>query len=269
MRKFSILLLAVTVVFAFTFAGCDFVTDMIGGGGGDQPPAPAPPAPTPAPAPAPTPAPAPAPVPNTGGMGGSYTESGYLNGPGDSYNFTVDAGTQSQVDVIFDYPYGSVDFWVKVVGEDGYTVLGDFDLDNGEIIQLLGGGTFYLTIYSRMGAGYWSGTYELTGSGGGAMGPSTGMSSCNVSGNSAWGYLNGPGDYCDWSIYAQSDYIEVVFDYPVGSVDFWVEVVGEDGYTVLGDFDLDNGEIIQLMGGGMFYLTVYSNYGAGDWSAYW
>lgn len=254
MRKLSIVLFSIFLIFSFTFAGCDFITDMIGGGGGDQPPAPAPPAP--APAPAPTPAPAPS-------TGGSFTESGYLNGPGDSYNFTVDAGTQSQVDVVFDYPYGSVDFWVKVVGEDGYTVLGDFDLDNGEIIQLLGGGTFYLTIYSRMGAGYWSGTYELAGGGMGMGG------NCNSSGNSAWGYLNGPGDYCDWSIYAQTDYIEVVFDYPVGSVDFWVEVVGEDGYTVLGDFDLDNGEIIQLMGGGMFYLTVYSNYGAGNWSAAW
>ena len=251
MKKFSILLLAVTVVFAFTFAGCDFITDMIGGGGGDQPPAPAPPAPAPAPMPAPAP-----------DTGGSFTESGYLNGPGDSYNFTVNAGTQYQVDVVFDYPYGSVDFWVKIVGEDGYTVLGDFDLDNGEVIQLLGGGTFYLTIYSRMGAGYWSGTYEL----GSAM--DTG-GNCNSSGNSAWGYLSGPGDYCDWSLYAQSDTIDVMFTYPVGSVDFWVEVVGEDGYTVLGDFDLDNNESIQLIGGGTFYLTVYSNYGAGDWSAYW
>ena len=45
------------------------------------------------------------------------------------------------------------------------------------------------------------------------------------------------------------------FTYPVGSVDFWVEVVGQDGYTVLGDFDLDNGSVIQLSGGGTFYLT--------------
>ena len=196
----------------------------------------------------------------TAGTASAITESGYLNGPGSTYSFTVNAGSQNQVDVVFDYPYGSVDFWVKVVGEDGYSVLGDFDLDNGETIQLLGGGTFYLTVYSRMGAGYWSAEYYFGGGGGG---------NCNTSGNSAWGSLYGPGDACSWSIYSSINTLNVTFSYPKGSVDYWVEVVGQDGYTVLGNFDLDNGEIIQLMGGGTFYLTIYSNYGSGNWSAGW
>ncbi len=84
------------------------------------------------------------------------TESGYLSGPGASYTFTVNAGSVTYLEVTFSYPKGSVDFWVKVVGQDGRTVLGNFDLDNGEIIQLQGGGTFYLTVYSNRGAGYWS-----------------------------------------------------------------------------------------------------------------
>jgi len=192
------------------------------------------------------------------------TESGYLSGPGASYTFTVNAGNVNYVEVTFSWPKGAADFWVKVVGQDGRTVLGNFDLDNGEIIQLSGGGTFYLTVYSNRGAGYWSAGYAL--SGGGAPGPS---GSCNVYSNSASGYLVGPGDSCNWSIYAYSNYVEVPFSYPKGSADFWVKVIGQDGYTVLGNFDLDNGEIIQLSGGGTFYLTIYSNRGAGNWSCSW
>ena len=193
------------------------------------------------------------------------TESGYLSGPGASYTFTVNAGNVNSVDVTFSYPMGSVDFWIKVVGQDGYTILGNFDLDNGEIINLSGGGTFYLTIYSNYGAGYWSADYYLAG----GTGPAPTGSGCNVGSNSAWGYLSGPGDDCTWSIYAYSNYLEVPFTYPKGSVDFWVEVVGQDGYTILGNFDLDNGEIITLSGGGTFYLTIYSNYGSGKWNASW
>ena len=82
--------------------------------------------------------------------------SGYLAGLGSKYVITVEAGGNTYVEVPFAYPRGSVDFWVTIVGEDGETVLGDFDLDNGEIMLLQGGGTFYLVIYSRGGSGNWS-----------------------------------------------------------------------------------------------------------------
>jgi hypothetical protein len=97
----------------------------------------------------------------------------------------------------------------------------------------------------------------------------TSPSSCEIFGSEASGYLNGPNDSCSWDIFARSDHVEVVFDYPEGSVDFWVEVIGEDGYSVLGDFDLDNGEIIRLLGGGTFYMKIYSKSGSGNWSAEW
>ncbi len=82
-----------------------------------------------------------------GSNASAMNQSGYLSGPGASYTFTVDAGTNNYLEVNFSYPKGSVKFWVEVVGSDGTTVLGNFDLDNGEVIQLSGGGTFYLTIY--------------------------------------------------------------------------------------------------------------------------
>ena len=188
----------------------------------------------------------------------AVTESGYLAGPGSSYSFTVNAGSVDYVEVLFSYPVGSVDFWVEVVGEDGFTVLGDFDLDSGEVIILQNGGTFYLTIYSDSGGGSWSATYNLGG------GSTTTGSAVTES-----GYLAGPGSSYSFTVNAGTvDYVEVTFSYPMGSVDFWVEVLEPESGTVLGDFDLYNdGEIIQLMGGGTFYLTIYSNSGGGNWSA--
>jgi hypothetical protein len=90
---------------------------------------------------------------------GSHTEGGYLSGPGASYTFTVNAGSNNFLEVPFTYPKGQASFWVRVVGQDGSTVLGDFDLDKGEVVQLMGGGTFYLTVYSKTGAGNWSAKY--------------------------------------------------------------------------------------------------------------
>ncbi|MBN1883478.1 MAG: hypothetical protein JW885_15025 [Deltaproteobacteria bacterium] len=189
----------------------------------------------------------------------AVTESGYLN-PGASYTF----GANGPTDIYFSYPKGSVDFWVEVISPNGS--VSDFDLDNGEIIQLTAGGYYTVTIWSNWGAGYWSAEYYPTSGGGGGGG----SSNCNASGRSAWGYLTGPGDACSWSIYDTSGNFNVYFTYPAGSVDFWVEIVGQDGYTVLGVYDLDNSRGgINLSGGGTFYLTIYSNYGAGDWSCSW
>ncbi len=136
MKKLFVVMVLAAVAFALVLPGC----------GQQQPQTPAPAAPQ-----------GPAPMGPT--TPGTHTESGYLAGPGASYTFVVNAGNNTYVEVPFTYPKGSVKFWVKVVGQDGSTVLGDFDLDNGEIIQLSGGGTFYVTIYSKMGAGNWSATY--------------------------------------------------------------------------------------------------------------
>jgi hypothetical protein len=140
MKKLFTAILLAAVAFALILPGC----------GNQQPQVPAPAGPQ-----------GPAPLgPQTGPTApGSHYEGGYLAGPGASYTFVVNAGNNTYIEVPFTYPVGSVDFWVKVVGQDGYTVLGDFDLDNGEIIQLSGGGTFYVTVYSKMGAGNWSATY--------------------------------------------------------------------------------------------------------------
>ena len=99
----------------------------------------------------------------TGAGGGAATKvehGGMLSGPGDSESFSV-IPQSDQLDVVFEWPEGEVDFWVKVYGEEG-EVLGDFDLDNGEIIQLFSKGEeFTLEVYSKEGGGYWRAAYEF------------------------------------------------------------------------------------------------------------
>ena len=97
--------------------------------------------------------------PGGDGAGDKYVLAGSLYGPGDSGSFVIVA-ERDQVDVVFEWPEGETDFWVKVYGGEG-EVLGDFDLDNGEIIQLFERGEeFTLEIYSKDGGGHWRATYE-------------------------------------------------------------------------------------------------------------
>jgi hypothetical protein len=93
------------------------------------------------------------------GAGVKVEHGGMLAGSGESESFSVIPQTD-QLDVVFEWPEGQVDFWVKVYGEQG-EVAGDFDLDNGEIIQLFSKGEeFTLEVYSKEGGGYWRATYE-------------------------------------------------------------------------------------------------------------
>lgn len=87
-----------------------------------------------------------------------YRRGGTLRGKGDADSFEVNA-KYDQVDVVFVWPEGQTDFWVKVYGEKG-DELGDFDLDEGEIIQLLNGGKFTVEVYSKGGGGSWSAAYQ-------------------------------------------------------------------------------------------------------------
>ncbi len=111
--------------------------------------------------PAPTPAPAPSPEPEVGKVtkstsGDTTTLSGVLRGVNDSNRFDVFAESD-KIEVEFDWPDDAY-FHVKVLGMAG-DELGDFDLSEGEIIELTGGGKFTLIVYSRGGDGAWTATY--------------------------------------------------------------------------------------------------------------
>jgi hypothetical protein len=79
------------------------------------------------------------------------------------------------------------------------------------------------------------------------------------------GKLRGTNDSNEFDVFLDSTYVEVTFDYPSGS-QFYVKVLGKSG-NELGEFDLSEGEIIELSGGGKFTLIVHSVGGSGAWSA--
>jgi len=88
--------------------------------------------------------------------GGPTVKSGTLSGTGASESFDINT-TKDYLEVTFTWP-ANASYWVKVHGQDG-SLLGEFDLANGEIIQLYGGGKFTLTVYSVSGSGAWTATY--------------------------------------------------------------------------------------------------------------
>lgn len=79
--------------------------------------------------------------------------NGYLEGEGAKQSFTVYCNANPQT-IEFTQPEDA-DFWVKVLGMDD-NFLGDFQLSEGEQIELSGGGRFSLVIRSESGSGAWT-----------------------------------------------------------------------------------------------------------------
>ncbi|MGD8719379.1 MAG: hypothetical protein PVH29_11235 [Candidatus Zixiibacteriota bacterium] len=80
------------------------------------------------------------------------------------------------------------------------------------------------------------------------------------------GYITDNADTDEFALLADSRDIDVTFDWESG--DFYVTVFGRD-HNELGEFYLNEGETINLTGGGLFYLRVWSTSGYGEWSADW
>jgi hypothetical protein len=81
------------------------------------------------------------------------------------------------------------------------------------------------------------------------------------------GYITDNTDEDEFAILADSRDIDVVFDWPAEAV-FWVTVYGRE-HNELAEFDLTEGDTINLTGGGLFYLEVFSTSGYGAWAADW
>jgi hypothetical protein len=81
------------------------------------------------------------------------------------------------------------------------------------------------------------------------------------------GYIKDNTDEDEFAVLGDSDDIDVIFDWPAGA-EFWVTVYGRN-HNELGDFDLNDGDTINLTGGGLFFLEVYSVSGSGAWAAEW
>jgi hypothetical protein len=86
------------------------------------------------------------------------SESGYLNGPGDSARFLVESD-EPTLTITFEYPDGEADFWVYVSDEYGNMVVDWWDLDVGTVLTVAGNQNYYVTIHSVSGSGDWSASW--------------------------------------------------------------------------------------------------------------
>ena len=186
---------------------------------------------------------------------------GTLRAPGDTHTFTVDAGSDELVELLFTYPKGSADFWVKVVDEDQTTVLGDFDLDNGVIIQLIGGGVFYISVYSRGGAGDWRVEYAIDETANLLLERSALENDGivrYVDGDriTVTGDLSGPGD--EDIIYMVSDAADFFLDFarPLQGGRFHVDLVNGDGKSNMTSFDYSNERSVEVPLSGGFFVKI-------------
>lgn len=79
------------------------------------------------------------------------------------------------------------------------------------------------------------------------------------------GYLPNTDVEESFTVYCSEDMQSIEFTWPDYS-DFWVKVLGRSD-NLLGTFQLSEGGIIELSGGGRFTLIVYSKDGRGPWTA--
>jgi hypothetical protein len=92
-----------------------------------------------------------------GDTGGGETQTGYISGPGTEQEFGVYA-TKDPLELTFSWDSG-MDPYCKVLGMNR-NELGTFRLADGEIIELTGGGQFYIIVGSYSGSGNWTSTYS-------------------------------------------------------------------------------------------------------------
>ncbi len=93
----------------------------------------------------------------SGGQENSCTFSGYLWGTGARASFEVYALSE-ETTVLFSWPGGGADFWVKATDKDKKEPLIDQSLTKGDLLTLKGSGIYYFEIYSKWGTGCWKAT---------------------------------------------------------------------------------------------------------------
>jgi hypothetical protein len=85
--------------------------------------------------------------------------SGYLWGTGARSSFEVYSDTE-QTQIVFTWPSGTSDMWIKAIDSDMKEVLVDRSLNEGDLFTLTGPGVFHFEIYSKWGGGCWNATVK-------------------------------------------------------------------------------------------------------------
>jgi len=85
--------------------------------------------------------------------------SGYLWGTGARSSFEVFSDTEA-LQIVFTWPSGTSDIWVKATDNGAKEVLIDRSLSEGDLLTLTGPGIFHFEIYSKWGGGCWKATVK-------------------------------------------------------------------------------------------------------------
>jgi len=182
-------------------------------------------------------------VATPGWCGDSF--SGELSGPGDTEEFEIVAD-YSPYEIEFSTPLGT--YFLVTVYDENHNEIGDFNLIDGNIINLTGGGSFYLRVHSAKGGGAWYAN-EINNP------------------DEYHGHLDSTGENEEFGIYLFTSPVYFFFDSPENAI-FYTTVFGEN-HNTLGEYDLRSENRVKLTGGGQFYIEVRSEDGAGPWTAYW
>jgi hypothetical protein len=89
------------------------------------------------------------------------------------------------------------------------------------------------------------------------------LSQENMCGHS--GYLWGSDAETTFEVFVDTEAVALTFDWPRGIVDFRVRGYGDEPEELLIDQPLADGDILTLTGPGIYYITIYSEWGSGCW----
>ena len=92
---------------------------------------------------------------------------------------------------------------------------------------------------------------------------------CEMTSDSASGYLVGPGEYCSWTVTAPDETVEVTVSVENNSCDFWLQIKDASGATMLAEYEIWQEMNIPLPGAGTYWVIIYSKNGAGPLEASW
>lgn len=191
--------------------------------------------------------------------------SGYLwQGNHDSTAFVVRPQSNNE-SWWFKIPEGEY-FWCKTNNSEG-TELEDTDLSDHKSVTLKGamGDKVTFVVYEIAGNGAWS-AWKGTGASSADDEVSFGTTSEETSTGDVIASGSLPkGESSTFAYEASTDDESLVFTWP-SDASFWVKVFSSSGKQ-LGDYDLGDGDKINLTGGGKFTLKIYSKSGSGAWTA--
>jgi len=92
---------------------------------------------------------------------------------------------------------------------------------------------------------------------------------CDMTSDSASGYLVGPGEYCSWTVTAHDETVEITVSVEYSSSDFWLQIKDASGVTLLSEYEIWQDMSVPLPGTGTYWVIIYSKDGSGPWSASW